>query len=417
MGSLDGFRDFLSAKRLVPEKKINYYLHWVSSFQLFCEQNNFTHADDAHILPFLNQLARGKEEWQVSQAREAIRLYQFFLARDVRQLHQDSGSDEEAVKVAWRSVAKETQEALRLRHRSRSTEKSYLYWLRLFYTFVEGKSPSAIETQDVKNFMSHLAVDRSVSASTQNQAFNAMLFLYRHVLDRPLDDLSEAVRARKRRRLPVVLKKKEIDAILAHLSPLHRLMAMLIYGCGLRVQECMSLRVKDLDFEQGSLTVRSGKGDKDRLTVLPGSLKNDMQEQLMRARELFERDRKLGAPGVFLPDALERKYPNAGKEWGWFWVFPAITPSVDHRSGVRRRHHCHVTSLQRCFKQAVRAAGLTCNATVHTLRHSFATHLLERGHDIRTIQELLGHSNVQTTMIYTHVAGKNILGVTSPLDS
>jgi integron integrase len=309
------------------------------------------------------------------------------------------------------------QEALRLRHRATSTEKTYMKWLRSFYTFVAGKNPGDINSQDVKNFMSHLAVSQNVSASTQNQAFNAMLFLFRNVLDRPLADIAETVRARKRRRLPVVLKKKEINAILEHLPPLHQLMARLIYGCGLRVQECLSLRIKDLDFEQGSLTVRSGKGDKDRLTVLPESLKNNLQGQIMRARELFDHDRKHGALGVFLPNALERKYPNAGKEWGWFWVFPAPTQSLDPRSKIYRRHHIHVTCLQRSFKQGVRAAGVTSNASVHSLRHSFATHLLERGHDIRTIQELLGHSSIQTTMIYTHVAGKNILGVTSPLDT
>jgi integron integrase len=244
-----------------------------------------------------------------------------------------------------------------------------------------------------------------------------MLFLFRKVFDRPLDEITEAVRATRRRRLPVVLNQNEINAILAHLAPLYRLMARLIYGCGLRVGECISLRVKDLDCEQGSLTVRSGKGDKDRLTVLPESLKNDLQEQLMQARKLFESDRERQANGVCLPDALERKYPNAGKEWGWFWVFPAPTNSPDPATGTYRRHHIHITNQQSAFKRAVRAAGIIRPASLHSLRHSFATHLLARGHDIRTIQELLGHSNVQTTMIYTHVAGKDILGVTSPLDT
>lgn len=270
----------------------------------------------------------------------------------------------------------------------------------------------------MKQFLSHLAVSKNVSASTQNQAFNALLFLFRNVLDRPLDDVADTVRASSaRRKLPVVLKKHEIHAVFEHLAPLHRLMAQLIYGGGLRVQECISLRVKDIDFEQSSLTIRSGKGDKDRLAVLPESLKEDLQQQLAGAREFFDRDRDRGMAGVSLPHALERKYPRAGLEWGWFWVFPSKMPSRDPRSGVRRRHHVHVSGLQRAFKNAVRRAGIAKNATVHSLRHSFATHLLEGGHDIRTIQELLGHSNLQTTMIYTHVAGKNILGVASPLDA
>ncbi|MHB8791345.1 MAG: integron integrase [Desulfobulbaceae bacterium] len=399
----------------MAEKKLSFYLHWVSSFISYCHKEDCSPADNSRILSFLNLLAKSKEDWQVNQAREALRLYHYYLAQKT-QRESPPGADTDS-DAAWRAVAQHMKEALRLRHRAVSTEKTYMKWLRSFYTFVEGKHPVDIDSQDVKNFMSYLAVSRNVSASTQNQAFNAMLFLFRNVLDRQLSDISETVRAKKRRRLPVVLKKNEINAILEHLPPLHRLMARLIYGCGLRVQECLSLRIKDLDFEQGCLTVRSGKGDKDRITVLPESLKNDLQEQILRARELFEHDRKHGAKGVCLPDALERKYPNAGKEWSWFWVFPAHTHSIDPRSEIHRRHHIHVTSLQRGFKQAVRAAGVISTASVHSLRHSFATHLLERGHDIRTIQELLGHSSLQTTMIYTHVAGKNILGVTSPLDS
>jgi integron integrase len=415
MDTLPGYQKFLEYKNLVAGKKLSFYLHWVTSFITYCRQQECSPAEDSRIAPFLAHLAKAKEDWQVNQAREALRLYHYYLAREKQaNIPAHPGTDAAS---AWQKVARQMEEALRLRHRSMRTEKSYMTWLRSFYSFVQAKPPAVIDSQDVKNFMSHLAVSKNVSASTQNQAFSAMLFLFRNVLDRPLDDISEAVRASRRRRLPVVLKKNEISAILEQLPPLYRLMARLIYGCGLRVQECTNLRIKDLDFEQGSLTVRSGKGDKDRLTVLPESLKNDLQAQIMLARELFERDRESGAKGVCLPDALERKYPNAGKEWGWFWVFPAPGNSTDPRTGVYRRHHIHVTNLQRAFRQAVRAAGISRPASLHSLRHSFATHLLERGHDIRTIQELLGHSNVQTTMIYTHVAGKNILGVTSPLDS
>jgi len=416
MDTLPGFRNFLVGKKLAADKKLAFFLQWVSSFISYCRAEKCSPADDSRIILFLNLLAKTKEDWQVNQAREALRLYHFYLSGMAQQQEHPTVADVRDADAHWRAVALQMREALRLRHRSLSTEKTYMKWLRSLYTFLQGKNPDDIDSRDVKNFMSYLAVSRNVSSSTQNQAFNAILFLFRNVLDRPMGDIAETVRAKKKRRLPVVLNKKEIEAILQHLSPLHRLMARTIYGCGLRVQECLSLRVKDLDFEQVSLIVRSGKGDKDRLTVLPESLKGDLQGQIARARELFEFDRKHGAMGVSLPDALERKYPNAGKEWGWFWVFPAQTHSQDPRSGIFRRHHIHVTSLQRGFRQAVQAAGIVGTATVHSLRHSFATHLLERGHDIRTIQELLGHSSVQTTMIYTHVAGKNILGVTSPLD-
>jgi integron integrase len=281
---------------------------------------------------------------------------------------------------------------------------------------LDGKDPARIDSADVKRFLSHLAVERKVAASTQNQAFNGLLFLFRHVLDREFA-IADTVRAKAKRRLPVVLKRQEVQRIFEHLDGFHLLMARLIYGCGLRVQECISLRVKDIDFKQSGLTVRSGKGDKDRLTVLPESVKNDLLAHLIEIQKIYEGDTaRAEIDGVWLPNALERKYPKAGKEWGWFWVFPARDLSVDPRSGKVRRHHLHVSGLQRQFKNAVRAAGVIPNASVHSLRHSFATHLLEKGYDIRTIQELLGHSNLQTTMIYTHVAGKNILGVISPLD-
>ena len=256
-----------------------------------------------------------------------------------------------------------------------------------------------------------------MSSSTQNQALNAIVFVYRHVFEKDIEDQINSVRARRKRRLPVVLTFKEATNIFDKMSGLYCLMAKLIYGCGLRLQECLSLRIKDVDIEQSIVIVRSGKGDKDRRTVLPESLKDELLHQISSVREIYEQDRKDNINGVYLPGALEKKYPNAGKEWGWFWLFPAKTLSIDPRSRIVRRHHQHPAALQRAFKEAVIKAGITKQASVHTLRHSFATHLLEKGYDIRTIQELLGHTNLQTTMIYTHVATKNILGVRSPLDS
>jgi integron integrase len=353
--------------------------------------------------------------WQVKQAREAIRLFLFHHSRVEPQAADTAAAL--AAKFSWQQATNQMREALRLRHRSLRTEKSYLQWLRAFQRFINNKPPGEITSLEVKSFLSHLAVDKNVSASTQNQAFNALLFLFRHVLDRDLNEISETVRAKASRRLPVVLSRQEVQQLLAELSGVYRLMAKLIYGCGLRIQECLELRTKDIDFERGTLTVRSGKGDKDRVTMLPESLKKELLLHLTQVRQLFDRDfQRSEAEGVALPHALERKYPNAGKEWGWFWVFPAAGLSDDPRSGKHRRHHLHVTNLQRAFKEAARRTGITAAASVHSLRHSFATHLLERGYDIRTIQELLGHTNLQTTMIYTHAAGKNILGVTSPLD-
>ncbi len=316
--------------------------------------------------------------------------------------------------MRWDQAETALRRRLRLRHMSLRTEKSYAAWLARFRDFV-GRPPRDVSDCDVEAFLSDLAVQQHVSASTQNQALSALLFFHRHVLHR---DLSvDAVRARERRRLPVVLSQSEVGDVLRCLPDRFALMARFIYGCGLRLQECLELRVKDVDFDRGLLTIRSGKGDKDRRTVLSDSLQTDWRVHLGSTRALHEHDRANQLPGVALPHALERKYPKAGSEWGWFWAFPANNISTDPRSGVVRRHHQHPSAFQKAFKQAVSAAGVAKPATIHSLRHSFATHLLEAGTDIRTIQELLGHKDVATTMIYTHVATRNRLGVTSPLES
>jgi integron integrase len=307
-------------------------------------------------------------------------------------------------------------EALRLRQRSLSTEKTYIGWLRGFRTFINSKEDDKLSAQDIQDYLSYLAVEKRISSSTQNQALNAIVFFYRHVLDKNIDGELNAVRASQKRRLPVVLSHKEIESIFSQMQGTHKLMAMLAYGCGLRLLECLKLRIKDIDIEQSLVIVRSGKGDEDRRTVLPETLKDELIRHIGETRALYEEDRKKDMPGVYLPHALEKKYPNAGKEWGWFWLFPSKSVSVDPVSLTVRRHHVHPASLQKAFKTALTRSGVPKHASVHTLRHSFATHLLEKGYDIRTIQELLGHKNLQTTMIYTHVASRNILGVISPLD-
>ncbi|MCG8480092.1 MAG: integron integrase [Spirochaetales bacterium] len=273
-----------------------------------------------------------------------------------------------------------------------------------------------LDDSHVRSFLTHLAVERSVATSTQRQAFNAVLFLYRHVLKRDIHSLRSAVFARAKQRLPVVLSRRDIELIFSCMKPPYLLMARLIYGSGLRLSECLALRIKDLNTNEGTITVRSGKGGKDRITVLPKSLVPELREYGRSVRALFDQDRALGNPGVPLPGALAAKYPNAGTEWGWFWLFPSQRLSVDKRTGAAGRYHAYPSSLQRAFHQAVVAARITKRASIHTLRHSFATHLIEVGYDIRTVQELLGHNDVSTTMIYTHVATRNNLGIISPMD-
>jgi integron integrase len=307
------------------------------------------------------------------------------------------------------------RQACRVRHYSLRTEDAYHDWCRRFILFHGKRHPQEMAEPEVNAYLTHLAVDGHVAASTQNQALCALLFLYEHVLGKPLDQL-RVVRANRPRRLPVILSRAETQQILDHLAGTPRLIAVLLYGGGLRVMECLNLRIHDVDFDRLELLVRHGKGGKDRRTMLPAAAVEPMREHLDRVRALAQQDRAAGVPGVYLPEAIERKYPNAGIEWGWQWVFPSIKLSVDPRSGIRRRHHAHPGSVNRLIVRAVRAAGITKHATAHSFRHAFATHLLEDGQDIRTVQELLGHADVATTMIYTHVLNKGGLAVRSPAD-
>ena len=306
---------------------------------------------------------------------------------------------------------------LRARHYSPRTEKAYVGWVRRFVVFHGRRHPDQMGAPEVAGYLAHLAARRTVSASTQNQAFSALLFLYREVLGRELSGLEGTPRAKRPVRMPLVLSREEVNAALRHVRGTPRLMTSLMYGAGLRLLECCRLRVKDVDLVRGEIMVRDGKGRKDRVTVLPGRLAEPLRAHLERVRRQHLADVAGNAGFVALPDALGRKYPGAGREWPWQWVFPASRLYLDPVSGERRRHHVHETVVQREFALGVRAAGLSKPATCHTLRHSFATHLLEQGYDIRTIQELLGHADVTTTMIYTHVLNRGGRGVRSPLDS
>ncbi len=309
------------------------------------------------------------------------------------------------------------RERIRLKRYSIRTENAYIHWIRRFILFHGKRHPREMGAPEVEAFLSDLAVQRNVAASTQNQALAAILFLYRDVLSIELPWLQDVVRAKRPARLPVVLTRREVEAVLARLDGRDWLMASLLYGAGLRLMECVRLRVKDIDFAMRQIVVRDGKGAKDRVTMLPEKLLSPLHLQLEKAKAVHEADLAAGFGEVYLPYALAQKYPNAPREWGWQYVFPASRRSIDPRSGVERRHHRDPKTLQRSVRNAVRAAGLTKSASCHTFRHSFATHLLEAGYDIRTVQELLGHADVKTTMIYTHVLSRGGRGVRSPLDA
>lgn len=325
-------------------------------------------------------------------------------------------SPQPSIPLTPQEILRQARREARLRHLSPRTEKAYLHWIRRYLVFHRSTDLPRLRENAVNRFLKYLAADRNLAASTHNQALCAILFLYRHVAREELGEL-ELVRARRKRKLPVVLTRREVRRIFQSMKASEqKLVCALLYGTGLRLLEGLRLRVKDLDFERSSVTVHDGKGKKDRITMLPQRLVEPLHRHLDGVRHAFRQAQREGYAGVELPHALARKYPRATFDWAWQYVFPATKPSIDPRSGARRRHHLHERSVQRAFKTAVQAAQIPKPATCHTLRHSFATHLLEGGYDIRTIQELLGHRSVKTTMIYTHVLNRGGSGVESPMD-
>jgi len=315
-----------------------------------------------------------------------------------------------------RKLLEQVSDVARFRHLSLRTEQAYITWIKRYILFHRKRHPRELDAEAVRSFLTHLAVNEHVAASTQNQAFHSLLFLYRQVLKLELPEITGVERAKTSRSLPVVFTKEEANAVIAHLRGEERLIVSLLYGSGLRIMEAVRLRVKDIDFERHEIRVREGKGHKDRLTMLPRILEPGLRVQIETVSQLHKHDLKKSYGEVYLPHALERKYPKAGKEFIWQYLFPADKLSIDPRSEKTRRHHANEQNVQRAVKTALRKAGVRKNGSCHAFRHSFATHLLEDGYDIRTVQELLGHKDVRTTMIYTHVLNKGGRGVRSPSD-
>ena len=424
----------------VKENAAQWYVSWAQGFARSLKGKPLRARSTEDVHRFLVSLKnkKGIEPWQVQQAHDAlVFLYHEFLKRDIEipaiaQLNnsypasegkaiiqptfRDSVVSRAELNARYQEVFERLRTALRVRHYSIRTERAYEEWIRRFLSF-HGSAPlTKMGAGEIKTYLEYLAEIRGVSASTQNQALNAIVFLFVQVLEVEPGEFGDFVRAKRPSRIPVVLTKDEVTRLLDELTGIHQLMAGLLYGAGLRLMECVRLRVKDVDFGSHQIIVRDGKGSKDRITVLPERYEAPLKEQLTYAKALFDQDIEGGTVGVYIWPALERKYPHASREWIWQYVFPSDRLSVDPRSKRVRRHHLHENTLQRAVKHAAFKAELSKNVSCHALRHSFATHLLEAHYDIRTVQELLGHADVSTTMIYTHVLNRPGLSVKSPAD-
>lgn len=402
--------------RSVPADQWHDYLKWLRYYLDFCETYSHPPRDSESLEPFLQKLTAKQQSLErQKQAAESIAIYYELMRTWASSPEADAAA--EAARAPWDACYARLKEEIRLRQYSPKTLKTYAVWIGQFQGFLENKDPVKIDSSDAQRFLTDLAVRKRVVASTQNQAFNALLFFYRHILKADYELGNTVVRARRSRYIPVVLSREEVDAIVQRLKNPYKLVVQLLYGCGLRLSECLNLRVQCFNFDQSVLTIHGGKGKKDRTVPLPKVLLFALQEQLERVKQLYEQDLKDGYDGVFMPGALDRKWKAASKEYIWQWFFPAQTLTFIPQDNERRRYHMHETQLQTALRRAVHAARIPKRATAHTMRHSFASHLLRVNYDIRTIQQLLGHSDIRTTMIYTHtVKSRTIKEVGSPLD-
>jgi len=407
------YRHFIISKQFVNEKAAGYMQSWVEKFLFFAR--DFRDEPFEHVLSRFEHMLeekQGIEDWQRKQANDAIILYHSHFRR-----HLDGDSAPISNLNSWQQIQPKVQEWMRIKHYSPRTEKTYLQWIQRFLFYVQQHGDDQqLSVSDYRDFISYLATEKKVSAATQNQSFNALLLLFRHILFIDTKELPKTIRAKVHQRLPVVLSIDEIKSVFAEVEEPYRLMVQLLYGSGMRMSELLRLRVQDINFDQCLLVVHGGKGDKDRTTILPESLVEPLKKQMQRVKELHIHDLKEGFGAVWLPTALSRKYPNAAKEWCWQFIFPANKISRDPEAGVMRRHHVYDKTLQSAMRRAVKRSGINKPASLHTLRHSFATHLLMQGTDIREIQDLLGHKSIETTMIYTHVVRGLKSNAISPLD-
>ena len=414
-------------KLRVPEAKSKFYVLWVKRFERFLNGLPVTQASPDIIRAFLADLGNDEriKDWQVEQARDAVKvLYVDHLKINLhnsgfrgQEEFRDSIGNANRLEKLHGGLIKKVASEIRVRHYSMRTEEAYVAWIKRFLCFHNLKDPVQLDAKDIRKYLDFLAGERNVSASTQNLALNALVFLYKQVLKQDPGSFGDFARAKESQHVPTVLSKDEIDRLFKHMDGVYRTMAGLLWGAGLRVMECVRLRIQDIDFEMQRIVVRDGKGAKDRITMLPARSVAPLKEQLAVAKKVFNEDMAGKIAGVYLWPAIERKFPNAAKEWIWQYVFPSEKLSVDPRARVVRRHHLDPNALQRHLKQAALDAGIAKRVSCHTLRHSFATHLLKNGADIRTVQELLGHSDVSTTMIYTHVLNRPGVPVLSPADA